>query len=119
MLVSTKTPSLMQRLATQRACPQRQGSIQQRQGAPASSCKMGILSNQFPDFVGKQRTDTAATACSDCSCLFQQRRLDRNGNVLFGRQGKHPPGLHAKYVNSLASSMPASHTTLQIGRRQS
>src|SRR5882762_1374465 len=84
MFESTKTTSLMEFLATQGVSSEGQRSGKQPERSFACHCVLRIVGDQLPQLVREQRADAASPACRNGTGFFQQRRVDRHRNVVFG-----------------------------------
>src|SRR6266853_478000 len=84
MFESTKTTSLMEFLATQGVSSEGQRSGKQPERSFACHCVLRVVGDQLPQFVREQRADAASPACRNGTGFFQQRRVDRHRNVVFG-----------------------------------
>src|SRR6266513_6460573 len=87
MFVSTKTTSLMQRLAVQGAPSERKRGCKESQGSFACRRVPGVGGHQLPQLIGQQGADTTPAPRRDGSGSLQQRRFYRNRNVVLGSHG--------------------------------
>src|SRR2546430_5780755 len=90
MFVSTKTISLMQRLALQGAPAERKRGCKESQGSFARRRVPSVVGHQVPQLIGQQGADTTPAPRRDGSGFLQQRRFDRNRNVVLGSHGVRP-----------------------------
>src|SRR5882762_7367906 len=103
MFESTKTTSLMEFLATQGVSSEGQRSGKQPERSFACHCVLRVVGDQLPQLVREQRADAASPACRNGTGFFQQRRVDRHRNVVFGCHcclAVSQSRLHVKYVRT-------------------